>query len=189
MTDALRRYFAGTAAPPADDDIWSWVDLARDRLSLAAEKRAKTRRAFASTLVMLVATGESVLTVHVGDGAVVGRSGGDDWSTLSAPENGEYASMTYFLTDDPAPRLRISRFSGAFTALAVFSDGIENLVLDHKTNAPHAPFFRSMLAPLDGANEMGRLPRLSSALAAFLGSARVCEKTDDDKTMILASAQ
>ena len=189
MTNALRRHFAGTAALPTDDDIWSWVDLARDRLSVAADKRAKPRRAFASTLVMLAATGEAVLTAHVGDGAVVGRSNADDWATLSAPENGEYASMTYFLTDDPAPRLRISRFSGAYTALAAFSDGIENLALDHKTNAPHAPFFRSMLAPLDNATDTGRSVQLSSALSAFLSGPRVCEKTDDDKTLILASTR
>jgi hypothetical protein len=189
MTNALRRHFVGTATLPTDDDIWSWVDLARDRLSVAADKRAKPRRAFASTLVMLAATGEAVLTAHVGDGAVVGRSNVDDWATLSAPENGEYASMTYFLTDDPAPRLRISRFSGAYTALAVFSDGIENLALDHKTNAPHAPFFRSMLAPLDNATDTGRSVQLSSALSAFLGGPRVCEKTDDDKTLILASTR
>jgi serine/threonine protein phosphatase PrpC len=74
MTNALRRHFVGTATLPTDDDIWSWVDLARDRLSVAADKRAKPRRAFASTLVMLAATGEAVLTAHVGDGAVVGRS-------------------------------------------------------------------------------------------------------------------
>lgn len=189
MTNALRRHFAGTAALPADDDIWSWVDTARDRLSIAADRRGKAKRAFASTLVMVAATPESVLTVHVGDGAVVGRSGADDWSTLSVPENGEYASTTYFLTDDPAPRLRISRFTGAYTALALFSDGIENLALDHKTNAPHVPFFRSMLAPLDGAADPGRSLSLSSALAGFLGGPRVCEKTDDDKTLILASTR
>jgi hypothetical protein len=189
MTEALRRHFTSSAALPADEDIWSWVDTARDRLSVAADKRAKARRVFASTLVMVVAMRDSVLTVHVGDGAVVGRSSAADWSTLSPPENGEYASTTYFLTDDPAPRLRISRIPGIYTGLAVFSDGIENLVLDHKTSTPHVPFFQSMFAPLDSAISTGRSPQLSSALSTFLSGSRVCDKTDDDKTLILVSVQ
>jgi hypothetical protein len=48
MTNALRRHFEDTDTMPTDEDIWSWVDLARDRLSGAADKRAKPRRAFAS---------------------------------------------------------------------------------------------------------------------------------------------
>ncbi len=186
---SLRQHFRHMAVLPNDDDIWSWIDLARDRLSLAAETRAKPRRAFASTLVMLVATGESVLTVHVGDGAVVGRDRGELWQTLSVPENGEYASMTYFLTEDPGPQVRISRSTGAYTGFAVFSDGIENLVLDQRLNEPHAPFFRTMMQPLDSAIEEGRNVRLSAALAAFLSSPRVCEKTDDDKTLLLISSR
>jgi hypothetical protein len=46
-----------------------------------------------------------------------------------------------------------------------------------------------MLAPLDGAADPGRSLSLSSALAGFLGGPRVCEKTDDDKTLILASTR
>jgi hypothetical protein len=172
-----------------DDNIWSWVDAARDRIGIAAEKRGKTPRAFAATLVMLVATRNAALTAHVGDGAVVARLADQSWQTLSAPENGEYASMTYFVTDDPAPRLRVTRFADAYTGFAVFSDGVENLALDHKTYAPHAPFFRSMLNPLDKDEGDGKSAKLSTALAEFLRGPRVCDKTDDDKTLLLISAR
>lgn len=189
LTQGLRQHFAASDQLPSDDDIWSWIDLARDRLGLAADRREKARRAFASTMILLIISGDTALTAHVGDGAVVARIGQDAWSTLSEPANGEYASMTYFVTDDPSPQLRISRFSEAFTGFAIFSDGIENLALDHKNNEPHAPFFKTMLAPLDGSSEIGRIPKLSAALAAFLGGTRVCEKTDDDKTLILLSSR
>jgi hypothetical protein len=189
MAEALRRHFATDRHLPSDEAIWSWADAARDRLSIAATRRGKPRRAFASTLVLLVVTSDAVLTVHVGDGAVVGRLADGNWCTMSAPQNGEYASTTYFMTDDPVPRLRISRSTGGFTGFAVFSDGIENLALDHRTDEPHTPFFRSMLAPLDGVTVNGRDRKLSEALSAFLGSARVCDKTDDDKTVILLSAR
>lgn len=189
MVDGLRRHFAVSCDLPSDDDIWSWVDLARDKLSIAAEKRGKARRAFAATLVAIVIAGDETLTVHVGDGAIVCRAGDDSWTTLSAPENGEYASMTYFVTDDPAPQLRISRVAGSYTGFAVFSDGIENLALDQRTNDPHVPFFRTMLSPLDSVKNDGRDVKLSAALAGFLRSQRVCDKTDDDKTLILISSR
>jgi hypothetical protein len=188
LSEGLRQHFQQQSTLPSDEVVWSWVDLARDRLGAAAENRSKPRRAFAATLVLLVALGDSLLVAHVGDGSVVGREG-EGWSTLSPPENGEYASMTYFLTDDPFPRLRISRFAGAYTAFAVFSDGIENFVLDHRSNEPHEPFFKTMLRPLDDTAEEGRNAELSTALSAFLSSPRVCEKTDDDKTLLLISSR
>jgi len=188
LSEGLRQHFRQQSALPSDDAVWSWVDLARDRLGAAAENRGKLRRAFAATLVMLVALGDSLLVAHVGDGAVVAREG-EGWSTLSPPENGEYASMTYFLTDDPSPRLRISRFAGSYTAFAVFSDGIENLVLDHRSNEPHEPFFKAMLRSVDATAEEGRSAALSTKLSAFLSSPKVCEKTDDDKTLLLISSR
>jgi hypothetical protein len=174
---------------PTDEDIWGWIDLARDRLAVAAERRATRRQAFASTLVLLAATEDSLLIVHVGDRAVVAREKGAAWDVLSWPENGEYASTTYFLTDDPAPKVRICRLAADFDAYAVFSDGIENLALDQKAMIPHEPFFRSMMTPLDAVADMGKSAGLSEALANFLNSKRVCERTDDDKSLILASAR
>lgn len=188
LAEALRAHFRDKGDLPSDDEIWSWVDTARDRIGLAAERRGKTPRAFASTLVMLVATEDVVLTAHVGDGAVVARVA-EDWETLSPPENGEYASMTFFVTDDPSPRLRIARFAAAYTGFAVFSDGIEHLALDHRTDAPHEPFFKTMLGPLDKESGDGKNAKLSVALGAFLDGPRVCEKTDDDKTLLLISSQ
>lgn len=186
---ALREHFRRSSELPSDEDIWAWVDQARDRIGFAAANRAKTPRAFASTLVMLVVTCNGTLTAHIGDGAIVGRGHNEQWHTLTAPAHGEYASTTFFLTDDPAPQLRITRRTDSFDAYAVFSDGIENLVLDHQTNEPHAPFFRSMLGPLDHAGESGKNVRLSAALSAFLNGSRVCDKTDDDKTLLLLSSK
>lgn len=176
-------------ALPTDQEIWDSIDLIRDSLTQAAENRGVTRRAFASTLLLVFSTKEGTLLCHVGDGAVVGRGANGAWQALSWPENGEYASTTYFLTDDPSPRLRLSRTSEPFDAFAVFSDGIEDLALDQKTETAHEPFFRSMIAPLDRLSEAGKSPALSHALAAFLDSDRVCERTDDDKTLVLASRQ
>jgi hypothetical protein len=155
---------------------------------LAAERRSVRRQAFASTLVMLVIVDDALLVVHVGDGAIVARHLDKGWQTLSWPENGEYASTTYFVTDDPSPRVRIARFPAEYDAYALFSDGIEDLALNQQAMIPHEPFFRTMIGPLDGLATPGKSVLLSAALATFLSSPRVCDRTDDDKSLILASA-
>jgi hypothetical protein len=185
----LRRYFAATTTQPTDEELWNWVDAARDRMALAAEKRSIARQAFASTLVLLVVSGDETLVVHIGDGAVVTRDLQQSWRALSWPENGEYASTTYFVTDEPSPKLRISRSLEKFDAYAVFSDGIETIALDQRLSVPHAPFFRSMIAAVDGELSAGKSRALSNALASFLGSESVCAKTDDDKSLVLVSAR
>jgi hypothetical protein len=187
VTSGLREHFRRATALPSDDQVWSWIDQARDLLARVADARGTTRRDFASTLVLLVVDGAEALTAHVGDGAIVVRNKAGEWQALSWPENGEYASTTYFLTEDPAPRLRIERHQADFDATAVFSDGIENLALDLGAQVPHEPFFRSMISPLDSATDRGKIPKLSGSLAGFLSSARVCERTDDDKSLIVAS--
>ena len=189
LSVALRSHFRTSLELPSDETVWGWLDLARDTLAIAAERQSAQRRAFASTLVLLVAGADELLIAHVGDGAVVARERTGTWQALSCPENGEYASTTYFVTDEPAPRLRISRFAGDYDAFALFSDGIEGLALDLQAMTPHEPFFRTMLNPLDALQPSGKSKELSAALTGFLASPRVCERTDDDKTLVLISRQ
>ncbi len=171
---------------PDDETIWTWLDIARDRIQLAAKKRELTARDFAATLVLVMSSPTQVVTAHIGDGAIVARTADNaDWIVLSKPHHGEYASTTYFATDD-SPCLRIGRYPNQFNAIAAFSDGIENLVLDSVTGAASAAFFTPMAKPLDVSNATGRDQSLSQSLAAFLASDRVNERTDDDKTLIVA---
>ncbi len=189
LSVSIREHFRSAREIPTEDQVWAWIDLARDSLAVAAERKATRRQAFATTLVMLVATPEKILTVHVGDGAIVAREKSGVWRALSWPESGEYASTTYFVTEDPAPKVRILSVPVEFDAIAIFTDGIENLALDHKAMTPHEPFFRNMMSPIDNAPSSGKVRSLSDALASFLKSEKVCSRTDDDKSLILASVR
>lgn len=175
---------------PDDETIWSWLDESRDRIQLAAGKREKTPRDFAATLVLIMASASEVVTAHIGDGAIVARDGESGaWTILSEPHHGEYASTTYFVTDDPQPAMRIGRFPNHFDAFAAFSDGIENLVIDSVTGEPSAGFFNPMAKPLNASTATGEDAALSKSLAAFLASDRLNERTDDDKTLVVAVAK
>lgn len=173
---------------PADDVIWEWIDLARDRIAAVAARRDLTLRDFATTVVMAISDGLSTLALHIGDGAAIARDANSgEWQTLCWPEHGEYASTTFFLTDDGVPRARIVRHKSPVDRLAVFTDGIERLALDFTTNLPHPPFFNGVSEPVAKSPAKGCDVALSAMLGAYLASDAINARTDDDKTLILAS--
>lgn len=184
----FRSWFERNDSLPDNELILCWIDLVRDRLSEAAARRGLTRRQFAATLVMLVVFKGRVLALQIGDSALVARKAGV-WEALCWPENGEFASTTYFVTDDPEVRLRTFNLDLEYDAFALFSDGLESVALEQATQQPFARFFDPMINPVDQVAGEGRLVELSGALARYLNSPALCERTDDDKTLILVSCR
>ncbi|KQN01454.1 PP2C family serine/threonine-protein phosphatase [Sphingomonas sp. Leaf25] len=165
-----------------------WVAEVRLAIFVHADRRGCAMGAFAATLVLAISNGISTLTAHVGDGAVVAQCAGfNEIIALSWPESGQYASTTFFLTDD-AVRLRIGIVTDiAVDRVAVLTDGLERLALDFAGKAAHAPFFRSIFGPVASSICVGRNQRLSAQLADFLSSDSVNARTDDDKTLVVAA--
>lgn len=182
----FREWVPANPDLPSDEDLTDWIDELRDRISAIATQRQSSPRQFAATLAAIVVTPDEAVTLHVGDSAVVGRKG-TEWDVLCWPENGEYASSTYFITDDPEPRLSITRRPREHDAFALFSDGVGDLALSHLEQNAHPRFFDPMFRPVDAASGEGRLIELSAKLATYLAGPSVCERTDDDKTLILIS--
>jgi hypothetical protein len=172
---------------PDDQMLWSWTDEVREKLSSASANRAVGRKTFAATLVAAIVTPTSYVALHIGDGAIVGRNAvTGKWQTVSWPQHGDYASTTYFMTDEPEIRMRITRQDRDFDALAIFSDGIERLALSFSKNEPHGPFFDNMFRAVGASKAKGCDLDLSRKLAAFLDSPQINARTDDDKSLILA---
>lgn len=163
-----------------------WMLLARRNIRNVADRRGLDPRDFATTAVAVVADGSSSCVAHVGDGAAVGREAASgEWTALSWPEHGEYASTTRFLTED-ALSLRVSRIDLPLDRLVVMTDGMERLALDFRNGRPHRGFLDPLVAPLaEGCGGHDR--RLSEALGRYLSGAAVNERTDDDKTLIVAA--
>jgi serine/threonine protein phosphatase PrpC len=128
MITRARAWFATSDALPGEEPINAWIDDLRDALTALAERHGIPRRSFAATLVMLVVKDAEILALQIGDSALVGRRDGT-WEAICWPENGEFASTTYFVTDDPAVRLKIVRLPLEHDAFALFSDGIETIAL------------------------------------------------------------
>jgi hypothetical protein len=186
LTQLAREHFSQTAYLPDDETVLAWLDAIRDRITVAAADRAASMRDFAATLVAAIICRDAALFLHVGDGAIVVEVGGA-WQIGSWPASGEYASMTYFVTDGSGPQLRLTRLDQAPTSIALLTDGLERLVLDFATREPHGSFFESMIAPVRKSGVAGRDHKLSAALHRYLDSEAINARTDDDKTLILAS--
>jgi hypothetical protein len=166
--------------------VLDWLDNVRDHISRSAELRAISPRDMAATLVGAIVFSNHAIVCHVGDGACVLRNKEEsEWQVASWPAHGEYASSTYFVTDEPEPTLQFNLLLGEFNEVAIFSDGIERLALDFGNGNAFAPFFEHMFAPLTSLGP-GRDRRLSLSLRKYLDSPRVVERTDDDKSLILA---
>jgi hypothetical protein len=186
LTVRFREWIRLNPKLPTDEILTDWIDELRDRISAVATERQSTPRQFAATLAAVVATASETITLQIGDSSIVGRKG-SEWHVLCWPENGEYASSTYFVTDDPEPRLKIARHDREHSAFALFSDGVGDLALSMLEQAAHPQFFDPMIRPVDEALGAGRLVDLSGKLKTYLAGPAVCNRTDDDKTLILIS--
>jgi hypothetical protein len=177
----------GHAAEVSQEVADGWLDDVRDRIDHGARQHGVTRKAFAATLVGIVAQREAAAIIHVGDGSCAVRMAGETaWRVPSWPTQGEYASTTYFVTDDPEPRTVVSSLDGTVEEVALFTDGLERLALDFGTGAAFQPFFESMFSALRGAAAAGRQRRLSRDLRTFLDGPSITDRTDDDKSLIMA---
>jgi len=180
--------FARKGGRPKDLDkeiAGEWLDDIRDRIEQASLRENSPRRSFAATLVGCMVQSNAITIVHVGDGACAIRLRAEpNWRVPSWPIQGEYASTTNFVTDDPEPVITVSYFDGDITEVALFSDGLERLALDFATKTAFTPFFSSMFETLP--DSVGRHRQLSRGLRAFLDSPSITQRTDDDKTLIMA---
>lgn len=186
MARNLGDWFTRHDRMPGEECIIEWIDGVRDTLSVVAEKREVTRRQFAATLAMLVVGRGELMALQVGDSSIVARAK-REWEAICWPDSGEFASTTYFVTDDPAVRLNSVRAPSTHDGFAVFSDGIETIALQQAELRPHPGFFGPMIRPIDAAEGAGKLINLSAALGRYLDGPAVCERTDDDKTLVLVS--
>jgi hypothetical protein len=157
----------------------------REVVETQAEAAGARVRDFATTILCVIADKARTICFQIGDGAIV-RSQDGRYEAVFWPQTGEYANTTYFATDnDAAERLMFSLSEGATEEIALFSDGLQMLALDFSARTVHQPFFNPMFARLRA--EPAGESSLSTALEEFLNSAPINCRTDDDKTLLLAT--
>ncbi|KVR13828.1 serine/threonine protein phosphatase [Burkholderia ubonensis] len=157
----------------------------RAQIEIAASECAVAPRELACTLLGAVIGPTQATYFQIGDGAIVSRRNGN-LVPVFWPEAGEYANMTYFVTDAKATEHLRCEIQDATDEVALFTDGLQRLALVFATETAHEPFFEPMFKVLRASTD-DQTDQLCAALERFLGSEAINERTDDDKTLILAT--
>ena len=170
------------------DTVKSWLLTVQNLLDEDAKAASRERRDFACTLLAVIVGASCAVCFQVGDGVMVlADSEEHSYGLVFWPDRGEYANTTHFVTEDDAvERLQFESVSRRIIEVALLTDGLQTVALNYQEQTAHEPFFRGLFAPLQKAAD-GCSRELSESLAAFLSSPRVNGKTDDDKTLVLAS--
>ncbi len=143
-------------------------------------------RDLAATALLTLATPQAVACIQVGDGVQVVRVDGR-YEIALWPQNGEYASSTTFACDADAIVAAEARvITGHIQEVAVMTDGVQSLAIHYASRTAHSPFFEALLPTVRRAS-VGEDGALNRALGDFLDSQQVNDRTNDDKTLVLAS--
>jgi hypothetical protein len=166
------------------EDAIAWCDVGRARIREEAAVRDCAVRELATTLAVAVVGPARSFFFQIGDGAMVLRSRGV-YGVVFWPQSGEFANSTNFLTaDDYRKRLEFLATPSRSSDVAMFTDGLERLALRFDSQTPHVPFFDPLFQALRASDD---LDHLSEQLRRFLGTEAMQSRSDDDKTLILAT--
>jgi hypothetical protein len=175
---------AGSFAELSADHVLEWCDKAYGVISDEAEANGHSVREYASTLCTAIVTRHRAVFLQIGDGVIVACKAGV-CGVVHWPQSGEYVNTTNFLTSsDYQEHVVVCEAGGGFTDIALLTDGMERLALRFDAFTAHLPFFKPLFGALRAANN---LDVLGNDLRNFLQSESVRNKTDDDKTLVLAS--
>lgn len=173
----------------ADPALWAAEALAevQDTLARTAAAAGDPAEAYACTLLAASATANGAVFLQVGDGAIAYRAEpAGPWRLATRPRRGEFANETTFITaQHPGRHASVVRISGGVQAFALMSDGVEFLAIHQARLEPHGAFFGHVLAGMRAGE--GEDEAHSRWVAGFLASDAVNQRTDDDKTLVLAT--
>jgi hypothetical protein len=161
-----------------------WVRRLHDRFEEEAAALQIPPRQLATTILAAIVGESQAAFFQIGDGAIVVQDEGS-YRHVFWPQSGEYANSTNFLTDSSFPQSLVFELRpNRIDEIALLTDGLQMLALSFGEKRAHEPFFAPMFQALRAASDANEL---DAPLRAFLESPRINERTDDDKTLVLAT--
>lgn len=172
------------------DRLRDCLGAARVALAVEAGLAGAHIRDFACTLLGAVIGPRTAAFAQIGDGAIV--VAGDEpgsWAWMFEPQKGEYANETSFLTDEDATAsASVALLTDVPAEIALFSDGLENLLIRTQPERHVVgPFFDQIFPPVRRVADPGLDKALCDHLATYLATPAIAARSDDDRTLILAT--
>lgn len=161
------------------------ADHIRTQLTEVAVSRNSSVDDFSATLLACIVHPKKSFFIQLGDGCwCVSKNG--VLGAVTWPSQGEFVGQTYFVTmPNGNGAMQTAHISGLPDYICGISDGLERLALDLSNAIPHDRFFRPLARKL---NQAPNTEEFETDLKTFLESARVCERTDDDKSIVIVIA-
>lgn len=173
----------GQVAAPEPDTGIAILRAVQAAVKAEADRREASPMLLAATLIGAIVKKDEALFFQIGDGAAVLRVG-DDYETAIVPEETEFINATFFVTSpDAEAHVQTRTVEARVEEIALFSDGLQPLVLHPTDQTPHAAFFGTVFRTLREPGEDGAS---KAWLQNMLASDMVTSRTDDDTSIVIA---
>lgn len=170
----------------------SWIVSFQEEVFNIAKDNSANIKDYACTLVGAIVGLHEEVYFQIGDGAIVvlPRYSQEEYKCIFWPQRGEYENTTFFATNrasvDRCLEFKMSSSEKDEIAnIAIFTDGLQHLGLQYKSQRPFTGFFQPLFRNLSFLKHRN-CDEISDLLQVFLDSDRINNKTDDDKTLIVA---
>jgi hypothetical protein len=163
--------------------LFQSVQSARQRIEEVARLTDHAMGSYATTLLLAVQTEYLIGAAQIGDGAIVISDGSGEFRTFTYPQTGEYVNQTNFITSSNAMEcLDVKVEDRPPQYLAMFTDGIQDLVLVQPCLVPQTSFFSKIFRWLQCQTDK---QYVETELTRLLCSPQVSRRTDDDLSLVL----
>lgn len=179
----------GTVRDLSREWVEDWLAQFQRDVALCAESQGLTSRDLACTISAAVVGMDAAMFLQVGDGVIVvsPRFEVDEYSWVFWPQRGEYANETIFATEERALKtFEHDLLETTIDEICLLTDGLQQVALHMESKTAFGPFFQPLFATVRTA-PVGFSSALSEGLNNWLSSPRVEERTNDDKTIVLAT--
>ena len=168
--------------------LFAVAETLYERLQRKAGEEKVAIGEFSCTLLGCIVQPGKAAFFQIGDGAMVRDDGNGIWVPVWLPQNGEYQNSTNFLSDNSnLQHFKVTILHEAVSEIAIFTDGLQLLALNMELGCVHQPFFAGMFRWLRMVETEEEQNILQEKLAAYLESDLINSRTDDDKTLFLAT--
>ncbi|MHC4184291.1 MAG: PP2C family serine/threonine-protein phosphatase [Planctomycetota bacterium] len=200
FSDFGARNAADTAVLTAEQHISDFIGSACDLKDIAMKAvysarkvlEAKTQeyrcelRDLACTLIVVIMHKDSVAVAHVGDGAVVAKTT-KGLRLISPPGDSEYTNEVTPITSIRWEKyLRVTPIISSILGIMAFTDGLQRAALK-KTPQGLIPFAGFCDPLFNYVKEVINIKEAADDIKNLLSSKKVCENSEDDKTLIIAT--
>ncbi len=168
--------------------VYALAEYLFDQLAQAALSNEVGIDEYSCTMLGAIIHEQYAVFYQIGDGAIIRTDEQGSYSTIWWPHNGEYLNTTAFVTDHLSmPALQVVVLQEQINEIALFTDGLQMLTLSMDTMTVHQPFFKGLFHHLRMADTAEKTELLNILLAQYLDSPAINARTDDDKTLFLAT--